>query len=107
MPTTAPKTRPYATLPAAQPITAPRTMHAAVNPKRTPPAPASWKFGREAGSISSGAAYLVPVERPWRSRVLSKLVTRVVFVHGSVAGAEPTFGAQRALSGRFDCVFVT
>jgi pimeloyl-ACP methyl ester carboxylesterase len=30
-----------------------------------------------------------------------------VFVHGSVAGAGPAWGAQQALAARFDCVFVT
>jgi pimeloyl-ACP methyl ester carboxylesterase len=34
-------------------------------------------------------------------------VTRVVFVHGSVAGAEPTWSAQRSLETRFECVFLT
>jgi pimeloyl-ACP methyl ester carboxylesterase len=34
-------------------------------------------------------------------------VTRVVFVHGSVAGAEPTWSAQRSLEARFECVFLT
>jgi pimeloyl-ACP methyl ester carboxylesterase len=34
-------------------------------------------------------------------------VTRLVFVHGSVAGPERTWGAQRALTERYECVFVT
>ncbi len=38
---------------------------------------------------------------------MSRLVTRVVFVHGSVAGAETTWAAQRALEDRFECVFLT
>ena len=34
-------------------------------------------------------------------------MTRVVFVHGSVAGAGQTWAAQRALEDRFECVFLT
>jgi pimeloyl-ACP methyl ester carboxylesterase len=34
-------------------------------------------------------------------------VTRLVFVHGSVAGAGLAWGAQQALTERFECVFVT
>jgi pimeloyl-ACP methyl ester carboxylesterase len=35
------------------------------------------------------------------------LVTRIVFVHGSVANAVATWEAQQELGGRFDCVFLT
>lgn len=34
-------------------------------------------------------------------------MTRVVFVHGSVAAAEQTWAAQRPLEQRFECVFLT
>ena len=56
--------------------------------------------------MASRAAYLVTVEFRFRSGVVSQLVTRVVFVHGSVGGAEPTWSAQRSLPARFECVFV-
>jgi len=35
------------------------------------------------------------------------LVTRLVFVHGSVGNAEMTWPAQRELEGHFECVFLT
>ena len=35
------------------------------------------------------------------------LVTRVVFVHGSVGNAHSTWLEQRALADRFECVFLT
>ena len=35
------------------------------------------------------------------------LVTRVVFVHGSVGNAQSTWLEQRALADRFECVFLT
>jgi pimeloyl-ACP methyl ester carboxylesterase len=34
-------------------------------------------------------------------------VTRIVFVHGSVANAEATWTEQRSLEDRFECVFLT
>src|SRR6266498_3353305 len=83
-------------------------MHAAVDPKRTPPAPASWKFGRSAGSIEQGQhTKLVTVEIRLPSGVLWSLVTRVVFVHGSVGNAQATWSQQRALEDRYECVFLT
>src|SRR5436189_5345787 len=83
-------------------------MHAAVNPKRTPPAPASWKLGRSAGSIEQGQhTKLVTVEIRSPSGVVCSLVTRLVFVHGSVGNAETTWSAQRPLEDRFECVYLT
>jgi pimeloyl-ACP methyl ester carboxylesterase len=41
------------------------------------------------------------------SGVLWSLVTRIVFVHGSVGNAETTWTEQRSLESRFDCVFLT
>jgi pimeloyl-ACP methyl ester carboxylesterase len=38
---------------------------------------------------------------------MSPLVTRLVFVHGSVGNAAATWAAQRELEGRFECVFLT
>jgi pimeloyl-ACP methyl ester carboxylesterase len=38
---------------------------------------------------------------------VSSIVTRLVFVHGSVGNAESTWVAQRALGERFDLVFLT
>jgi pimeloyl-ACP methyl ester carboxylesterase len=38
---------------------------------------------------------------------MSSIVTRIVFVHGSVGNAQSTWTEQRALAGRFECVFVT
>lgn len=38
---------------------------------------------------------------------MSSLVTRIVFVHGSVGNAEATWAAQGELEERFDCVFLT
>ena len=38
---------------------------------------------------------------------MSSIVTRVVFVHGSVGNAQSTWSEQRALADRFECVFVT
>jgi pimeloyl-ACP methyl ester carboxylesterase len=38
---------------------------------------------------------------------MSSLVTRIVFVHGSVGNAESTWTEQRSLEDLFDCVFVT
>jgi pimeloyl-ACP methyl ester carboxylesterase len=35
------------------------------------------------------------------------IVTRIVFVHGSVGNAQSTWTEQRSLEGRFECVFVT
>ena len=35
------------------------------------------------------------------------LVTRIVFVHGSVGNAETTWTVQRALEEQFECVFLT
>src|SRR5437870_3504748 len=83
-------------------------MHAAVNPKRTPPAPASWRLGRSTGSIEQGQhTKLVTVEIRSTSGVVWSLVTRIVLVHGSVANADMTWAAQRPLEDRFECVFVT
>jgi pimeloyl-ACP methyl ester carboxylesterase len=41
------------------------------------------------------------------SGVVCSLVTRVVFVHGSVGNAEMAWSAQRPLEGRFECVYLT
>ena len=38
---------------------------------------------------------------------MCSLVTRLVFVHGSVGNAEMTWPAQRELEGHFECVFLT
>jgi pimeloyl-ACP methyl ester carboxylesterase len=38
---------------------------------------------------------------------MSSLVTRIVFVHGSVGNAESTWAEQRPLAERFECVFLT
>ena len=38
---------------------------------------------------------------------MSSIVTRIVFVHGSVGNAQSTWSEQRALADRFECVFVT
>jgi pimeloyl-ACP methyl ester carboxylesterase len=38
---------------------------------------------------------------------MSQLVTRIVFVHGSVGNAESTWAEQRSLEDLFECVFVT
>ena len=38
---------------------------------------------------------------------MSSIVTRIVFVHGSVGNAQSTWTEQRALADRFECVFVT
>lgn len=38
---------------------------------------------------------------------MSSLVTRIVFVHGSVGNAESTWAEQRSLEDLFECVFVT
>ena len=38
---------------------------------------------------------------------MSSIVTRIVFVHGSVGNAQSTWSEQRALADRFQCVFVT
>src|SRR5207247_11428032 len=92
----------------AQPSTAPRPMPAAVNPNRTPPAPAGWRLGRSAGSIQQAQhTKLVTLEIRSPSGVVCSLVTRLVFVHGSVGNAEMTWPAQRELEDRFDCVFHT
>ena len=93
--TTAPKTMPYATLPAAQPMSAPRTMQAVVDQKDTAGA-GGWKFGREARLHLSEAAYLVTLERLTKP-VPSKLVTRVVFVHGSRRGRQADHGSSARL----------
>src|SRR5262249_54429975 len=50
MPTMAPKARPDPRVPAAQPIRVPITMHAAVDPIRTLPAPARENVGRSGGT---------------------------------------------------------
>src|SRR2546426_5789480 len=93
MPRTAPTTIPIPTEPAAQPINAPARRNAAVVPKSTPPAPASWKLGRGAGSIGRAQhTNFVTVEFRSASRVVSPLVTRLVLVHGSVGNAEMTWG---------------
>ena len=38
---------------------------------------------------------------------MSSIVTRIVFVHGSVGNAQSTWTEQRALADRFECVFLT
>jgi pimeloyl-ACP methyl ester carboxylesterase len=38
---------------------------------------------------------------------MSSLVTRIVFVHGSVGNAQSTWTEQRALADRFECAFLT
>jgi pimeloyl-ACP methyl ester carboxylesterase len=38
---------------------------------------------------------------------MSSLVTRIVFVHGSVGNADSTWAEQRSLEDLFECVFVT
>ena len=38
---------------------------------------------------------------------MSSLVTRIVFVHGSVGNAESTWAEQRSLEDLFECVFLT
>src|SRR6266511_1582222 len=83
-------------------------MHAAVNPKSTPPAPASWRLGRSAGSIEQGQhTKFVTLEIRSGSGVVSSLVTRIVFVHGSVGNAQATWAQQRSLEERFECVYLT
>ena len=52
-------------------------------------------------------AYLVTVEFRLPSRVVSSIVTRLVFVHGSVGNAESTWMEQRSLGERFELVFLT
>src|SRR5262249_34707819 len=69
--------------------------------------PGELEVGAGGGLHLSSAAYLVTRERPCESQVACDLVTRVVFVHGSVAGARRTWAAQRPLAERFECVFVT
>src|SRR6185437_10407237 len=83
-------------------------MHAAVNPKRTPPAPASWKLGRSAGSIEHPQhTKFVTLEIGSPSGVMLSIVTRIVFVHGSVGNAQSTWTEQRPLEERFECVLLT
>ncbi len=38
---------------------------------------------------------------------MSSLVTRIVFVHGSVGNAQATWAQQRSLEERFECVYLT
>ena len=76
MPITAPKTSPYARLPAAQPIRAPRTMQAAVNAEEDAAGAGQLEVRARGGLHRARAAYLVTVEFRSPSHDNVRFVTR-------------------------------